>query len=376
MISFWEQDVCFTADYLIIGAGIIGLSTAVELKQLCPQSRIVVLERGLFSEGASTKNAGFACVGSLSEIASDIDRYGADTAFSLVEQRWRGLSILRKRLGDTNIEFEQLGGYELLFEKNFAATINRLDEVNSLIFDIFQRPLFQKASHHIQDFGFAGVRGLLVNPLEGQIHSGKMILSLRNFAANIGVEILTGANVKEITEYNSRVLAEISVSDEKLKFTASGIAVCTNGYIPNLLPNVDIVPGRGQVILTEPIAGLQFHGSFHFDDGFYYFRNVGNRILFGGGRNLDLSGESTERFGLSDTVQHSLEQYLCNIILPKNNFRINSRWSGIMGFSPNKSPIVKYYSPRIAVGFGCNGMGVALGSIIGKKTADLLRILD
>ncbi|GAB1429716.1 FAD-dependent oxidoreductase [Ignavibacteria bacterium] len=376
MISFWEQDACFETDCIIIGSGIIGLSTAIELKQQRPRARIVVFERGLFGEGASTKNAGFACVGSLSEIASDIDRYGSDAAFSLVEQRWRGLSILRKRLGDTAIEFEQFGGYELLFESNFTSVINRLDEVNALIFDIFRRPLFSAVPQRIQDFGFAGMRDLLFNPLEGQIHSGKMILSLRNFALSIGVEILSGASVTDITEHNNRVIAEICVSSERLKFTANSAAVCTNGYLKNILPKIDISPGRGQVILTEPIDKLPFHGAFHFDEGFYYFRNVGNRVLFGGGRNLDFDGERTECFGLSETIQTALEQYLSEIILPQHRVGIASRWSGIMGFSRNKLPITEHYSPRIVVGFGCNGMGVALGSIIGNDVAELLANIE
>jgi glycine/D-amino acid oxidase-like deaminating enzyme len=161
-----------------------------------------------------------------------------------------------------------------------------------------------------------------------------------------------------------------------LKFTANSAAVCTNGYLKNILPKIDISPGRGQVILTEPIDKLPFHGAFHFDEGFYYFRNVGNRVLFGGGRNLDFDGERTECFGLSETIQTALEQYLSEIILPQHRVGIASRWSGIMGFSRNKLPITEHYSPRIVVGFGCNGMGVALGSIIGNDVAELLANIE
>ena len=36
-----------------------------------PKSKVLILERGIFPNGASTKNAGFATFGSLSEIISD-----------------------------------------------------------------------------------------------------------------------------------------------------------------------------------------------------------------------------------------------------------------------------------------------------------------
>jgi len=52
--------------------------------------------------------------------------------------------------------------------------------------------------------------------------------------------------------------------------------------------------------------------------------------------------------------------------------QIAHRWSGIMGFSVDKQPIVRLLSERIALGFGCNGMGVALGADIAAQTAQLL----
>jgi glycine/D-amino acid oxidase-like deaminating enzyme len=53
------------------------------------------------------------------------------------------------------------------------------------------------------------------------------------------------------------------------------------------------VPGRGQIVVTKPIQSLDYQGTFHFNDGYYYFRTIGKRILFGGGRNEDIEGENT-----------------------------------------------------------------------------------
>ena len=67
MLSFWEKDFFIAYDHIVVGSGIVGLSTAIAIKEKQPNSRVLVLERGIFPTGASTKNAGFACFGSLSE---------------------------------------------------------------------------------------------------------------------------------------------------------------------------------------------------------------------------------------------------------------------------------------------------------------------
>ena len=119
--SFWEQDAMLDADLVVVGGGIIGLQTALEWRAARPRDRIVVLERGLLPAGASTRNAGFACFGSLTEILHDIDAMGADAAVALVERRWRGLHRLRERLGEEAMGYEGFGGYELLFAEQLPA---------------------------------------------------------------------------------------------------------------------------------------------------------------------------------------------------------------------------------------------------------------
>ena len=73
-LSFWEINNWFTnVDYTIVGSGIVGLHCALQLRERYPKSKILVLEKGMLPQGASTKNAGFACFGSLSEIIDDLN---------------------------------------------------------------------------------------------------------------------------------------------------------------------------------------------------------------------------------------------------------------------------------------------------------------
>lgn len=71
MLSYWEQKNFFRYELIVIGSGFTGLSTAINFKKKNPKARVLILEKGVFPTGASTKNAGFACFGSLTEILDD-----------------------------------------------------------------------------------------------------------------------------------------------------------------------------------------------------------------------------------------------------------------------------------------------------------------
>jgi hypothetical protein len=66
---------------------------------------------------------------------------------------------------------------------------------------------------------------------------------------------------------------------------------------------------------------LDIKGTFHLDRGYYYFRNIGNRILLGGGRNLNFDEENTTEFAQTEIVQNKLE-LLKEVILPNQDFKV------------------------------------------------------
>ena len=112
-LSYWERDTWLgKVDYCIVGSGITGLTCALELRERHPGARIRVLEKGVFPQGASTKNAGFACFGSLTEILSDLQTHTGEEVVQLVADRWSGIRRLRTRLA--SIENSPARGYRKL----------------------------------------------------------------------------------------------------------------------------------------------------------------------------------------------------------------------------------------------------------------------
>lgn len=58
MLSYWEKKNLIQYDLILVGAGFVGLSTAIHYKEKHPGRSVLVLERGVFPSGASTRNAG------------------------------------------------------------------------------------------------------------------------------------------------------------------------------------------------------------------------------------------------------------------------------------------------------------------------------
>jgi gamma-glutamylputrescine oxidase len=370
--SYWERTAFIdNADVIVIGSGLVGLSAALQLKTKQPALKVLVLERGFLPTGASTKNAGFACFGTVSEQLACLERSTEDEVARLVNYKWRGLQRLRQNLGDSNIDYYQHGGYEL-FMVNEAAhaaeCIYKIPYLNKLLQKAIGGPnIFTVADDKIATFGLNKVGRMIYNPYEGQIDTGKMMTALLQKVSSLGVVVLNSCGVEKIeAEYN-----HIKLKTSQGSFKTSKVILATNAFANQLFPELKVTPGRGQVLVTKPIPGLKLKGAYHFNEGYYYFRNINGRVLFGGGRNLDFEAEATWEFGHTEKVKQQLITYLNEMVLPGQNAEIDYWWSGIMGFGEDLSPIVKQVGPNIFCAVRCNGMGVAMGSLVGEEVAEL-----
>ncbi len=367
--SYWEYDSWISnVDFTIAGSGITGLNCALNLKKRFPNANILILERGLLPNGASTKNAGFACFGSLSEILDDLKTHSEEEVLKLIEQRLEGLELLRSNLGDTTIDYHENGGYELFSRKDtslFQECKEQLEKINNLLLPIFGEDVFETCANN---FKFGDIqRELIYNKFEGQLNTGKMMLALLQKVQEKGIKILNNITIQNFCENGD----EVKIYTDKFEFTTRKFFIATNGFASQL--GIDEVkPARAQVLITKPIKNLSIKGTFHLDKGFYYFRNIDDRILFGGGRNLDLKGEETTEIQETALIQNKLEELLKTVILPKTAFEIDRRWSGIMGVGTQNKPVIKSISENVFCGVRLGGMGVAIGSLIGRDLANLV----
>jgi glycine/D-amino acid oxidase-like deaminating enzyme len=368
-LSFWENNEWFSnVDFVIVGSGIVGINCALQLRKIHPESKILILEKGILPQGASTKNAGFACFGSISEILDDLKSHTEEEVYNLVQKRWFGLQQLREIIGDTDLDFQQNGGTELFLKNEEALFLeceSNLERINILLFPIFKSSVFEilESPNH-----FATTTSkIIVNKLEGQIDTGKMMSSFLKLAAHHDIKIINQTVV--LSYLDNKDAVEIVTNNFTVK--SKKIFFATNGFAKQFI-NEDVKPARAQVLITEPIENLKINGTFHIEQGYYYFRNFQNRILLGGGRNLDFEGETTTEFGITEKIQNKLENLLKEVILPNQEYKIAHRWSGIMGMGKTKNPIVKQLSRNVFCGVRLGGMVIAIGTLIGQELADLL----
>ncbi len=367
-LSYWEIKSWLTnVDYTIVGSGIVGLNCALRLRQRFPKAKILILEKGILPQGASTKNAGFACFGSLSEIIEDLKSHSEEEVFQLVKKRVEGLQLLRQTLGDEALDYQQFGGYELFSEDGdlFQTCSEQKDQINALLKPLFSDEVFQFKNNA---FGFKKCHNQLgFNQFEGQIDTGKMMQALLQKVLENNIKILNGITVNSFSEGQNSV----KMSTNHFEFSTSKLCIATNGFASSL--NIPLVkPARAQVLITKPINDLQIKGTFHLEQGYYYFRNIDQRLLLGGGRNLDFKGEETTEFSETELIQNQLETLLKTVILTNTDFEIEHRWSGIMGVGTQKNPILKTLGNHVFCGVRLGGMGVAIGSSVGKDLADLI----
>ena len=368
MLSIWEKNNFIQYDHIIIGGGIVGLSTAIFIQQKYPSHRVLVLERGLLPSGASTKNAGFACMGSPTELLEDLAIMPEEKVLALFLLRKKGLERLRALLDDKAMGYATNGSYEIL-DNNQKLTQEDIDRLNQLLQSELDMKAFRDASDKINEFGFEAsfIGGMIENCCEGEIDTGLTLQCLIRKVQQSGVEIKTGCEVTQFFEHPAQVEVKCRQphSQECISFYGATLSICTNAFTSSLIPDLDIQPGRGQVLLTKPITSLKFKGIFHMEQGYYYFREYKGCVLLGGGRNLDFATEQTTSFDLNAEIQSTLEHKLRTLILPHQPIDIDLRWTGIMAFGATKEPILSQYSSRISLGVRMGGMGVAMGSEIG-----------
>ena len=176
-------------------------------------------------------------------------------------------------MGDKNIDFQQNNGFELFESKEFyEECISRKSEINQLLQPIFKTDVFTETKNI---FNFDKVHPqYITNNFEGQIDTGKMAAQLLLKAQKLGVKILSTITLENFQEKEDKIHIKTNRSD----FYTKKLFIATNGFSKEII-NENVQPARAQVLITKPIKNLHIKGTFHLDKGYYYFRNIDDRIL-------------------------------------------------------------------------------------------------
>lgn len=359
--SFWETESFNTSyDLIVIGAGIVGLSSALFYRQHQPDAHILVIDKGTIPEGASTRNAGFACVGSITEHVADMQKETEDNIKKRLQRRYSGLQQLRQTLGDEAIGYDNCGGYELFVSKDaFEEAREYIPQFNSWLNELVDE---EEVYIPRELNGYKVIH----NKLEGALHPGKMMQNLVKKVEDENIKLQWNTAAKEIEEKGFVLL------ENGHRLQAEQVLVASNGFTKSLLPDIPIKPARGFVMVSEPWPSNPWIGTFNHDRGYIYFRNIRDRLLLGGGRNIAIEEETLDQFGTNASVKTYLQNFARETLGVPGDLSFEHEWSGIMGFTSSKTPVVKRVDDNCIVAAGLSGMGIAIGMDVGKRSAEIL----
>ena len=81
---------------------------------------------------------------------------------------------------------------------------------------------------------------------------------------------------------------------------------------------------------------------------------------------------ATTKEGINILLKEQLIEDLKSFIAPQRPLEIDYAWSGIMAFGEGKAPLLLHPSARVHAAVRLGGMGVALGTGLGKELAQHL----
>ena len=359
-LSIWEKlGWIQEPDAVIIGTGIVGMNTALEVRKLHPDWHIVMLDRSAFG-GASTRNAGFACFGSPSELAEDLESLGPDALVKLVDMRWSGLSALRTRWREHDLGYTSCGAIEAFTDPALFERIRGLlSELNALLDPVFGASAFQLMSDsEVEQRGLQNACGAISSPLEGALDTAAMVRAMRKILSKEGIEVIHGIEATALDQNHDRWCIRTKAGD----ILTQRVFVCNNAWASSLL-DLDVSPAPNVVVVSQPLPKLKLTSTLHHDRGYVYARAVHGRLLIGGGRQWKCDDNASRAQKLARWAQTHIQG--------AERFEIEHHWIGQLGVGSQRLPIVKEVEPGLYAGVRLGGMGVAIGTNVGRTLARL-----
>ncbi len=347
--SYWDYDAIFPErlDYCIVGAGFTGIGMAMGLREKLPDAHILIIEQLPMGTAASTKNAGFLCFGSPSEVLDAMTTIGEKDAMSDIRKRWEGAAFLKHICKKLHIPIGMHGAYEIIDNEEIRRSVlQALPAINRLLADISPELVWE--SRHVT---WTDCREVLFCQAEGQIHPGMLWNALKKHLRKLNIEIVQNCTLSDYQQNGNCV--EMTINDAFHTDTRK-LILTTNAFQENL---DDVRPARNIVTLYK--ADIDMKSNIHYDKGYVYMRALDGYFLVGGGRNIDAETEAHAEFGSNEKILHYLrgcKEKLLNFELPDKPVW---QWSGIITSGKDGNPLIEKLDKNILYTGRYGGMGVA-----------------
>jgi glycine/D-amino acid oxidase-like deaminating enzyme len=359
-----------TVDVAIVGGGLSGVGAAWELRE--SGLRVALLEERTLASGASGRNAGFLLAGPAMEYLRAVEASGAETVLEI----WRFTERNNRAIGRIVQELRLECGYLRRGSMSLAVSEQeweRLRSGHTALRKVGIETCLVDRQDLPRPFDDAYLGGLYY-PGNAEIQPAAFVRGVAGAVAS-RVQILERTCVEAVACSGSWILRTRSGVVQ-----AESVILATNAYSPRLLPDLSIVPIRGQVLATVPLKPVVVPFPMYADFGYQYWRQTPDgRLVVGGWRNLHLAEETGSEETLHQGIQAELSRFAAWIA--GHEMQVELRWAGIMGFTPDLLPLVGAVpgTQGLWMAAGYSGHGVAMafscgGCVAGSSTGQEGRI--
>ena len=356
-------------DYLIVGAGYTGLSTARKLSEINSSKKIIIVDAQLAGEGSSSRNSGYLVDTTLNDgFTSNKDINNYKTKVKIYNL---GITAVKNFIKQHQVDcdWNECGKYfasslidDLSKAKKFSELLSTLNFNNKIL---NQEDLENKLGTSFYKIAVFTEGGILINP-------AKLVRAMIDVLPK-NIELYENSPLIKWNKNNNLINCQF----EKNSIQTNKIIFCTNGFLKslNIKKNFNF-PLTLTASMTRPLDDEEFESIGKPKEwGVLPIRPMGATIRFTKDRRL-LIRNTAEMKNPNSMSKYELEKrkllHLKGLIkrFPtlKNNL-IEDSWSGIVSRSRNSSQIFEMIEKNIYVAGCYNGSGIGVGTLFGEQIA-------
>lgn len=356
-----------SCDVCIVGAGLAGLSAAIELRRA--GFEVVVLEAAHVGWGASGRNGGQVLSGLACDMSVVRRQLGTDAARAIWDMTVEAVELIGQRRREFAIDCQWQDGF-------IAAAIGprRARELQDWVKELER------------DYGYGGMQlidrtrvrqwidseryeALAFDPRGGHLHPLRFTQGLAHAGARLGVRIHEQSRVTKL-ERGSAPVVHTQLGALRCRY----VLLAANVYLEDLAPELSkrIMPvgtfiAASAQLDADRARALIPNRACVSDTQFVldYFRlSADNRMLFGG------------RVSYSTVVPRNLafamRRRMLGVFPQLHDVPIDYSWGGFVDITMNRAPDFGRIAPNIYYVQGFSGHGLALSGLAGKLAAEAI----
>lgn len=362
-------DSAIEADICVVGGGLAGLCSALELAER--GYSVVLLEAQRIGWGASGRNGGQALVGFSSDEAIE-QQLPLEEGQRLWQMTVEAMQLMRDRIRKHQIDCEFTSGY-----LGVAVSEKKARELDDWANSLQQRYHYSVQPIAKNDIGnwiqSERYQGAVYDANSGHVHPLKYTLGIAAAAQQVGVRMFENSPVTAV-ERGTPALVKTTLGSVRCKFVVLAGNVYLNEYGQTVAPELDrrIMPVGTYIVATEPMEPMRCEALIRnraaaCDNNFvldYYRPTADHRMLFGG----RVSYSTATPINLVG----SMRQRMLAVFPQLADLAVPYAWGGFVDISMNRAPDFGRIGTNIYYLQGFSGHGLILTGLAGKVVAEAI----